>query len=334
MVAQRATKGDDRRDGTRVSENLEKLLRDTRRRLYAAAAASDREILSDVQTLPDSEIEAMERRLRGGLRHAELDHRRAVARLASADTPLPFADAAAEFFSPEPPAASQYSADAVSEDLRSQVFQESMSVQGLSELGFTKGMPVVDLPTISAKPGDVVLVVSENGRAEDGAGVATRIAARLVVPCRIVLAGAGTVNPGSHTRVRSAEELTELREEHSEEVLIVCLVNSRVRSHQRNANRLVEHHDFAQVWACVDARADAGHITRAVTDLPGGAIATHVAATHAWDAWQPGNVLQTGLPVALIDGAPASTTLWSLIAQDAHARLIRRSSQDSGTGPK
>ncbi|MDO5720034.1 MAG: hypothetical protein Q4P05_04805 [Actinomycetaceae bacterium] len=325
-MAQRATTGDDHQAGTPVSENLDKLLRETRRRLYAAAAASDRDILADVQTLPDSEIDAMERRLRGGLRNAELDHRRAVARLMSADTPLPFADAATEFFAPEPTTVSQYSTDAVSAQMRSEVFQQSLNVPGLADLGFTKGMPVVEPPTMSANPGDMLLVVSENGRAEDGVSVATRIDARLDTPSRIVLAGARTVNPGSHTRVRSAEELTELRGEFPADVLIVCLVNSRVPSHQRNANRLVENHDFNQVWVCVDARADAGQITRTVTDLPGEAIATHVAANHAWEARQPGNVLQTGVPVVLIDGAPASTALWSLVAQDAHDRLIRHSS--------
>ncbi|MDO5729537.1 MAG: hypothetical protein Q4P71_07945 [Actinomycetaceae bacterium] len=307
-----------------VSGNLDRLLRETRRRLYAAAAASDREILSDVQTLPDSEIELMERRLRGGLRSAELDHRRAVARLASADTPLPFADAAAEFFSPEPASGSQYTTEGVTDSTRSAVFQHSMNQPGLSELGFTKGLPVVDPLEITARPGDLILVISETGRAEDGAGVASRIAARLAVPSQILLAGARTVNPGSHTRVRSAEELEQIRGENPDDVLIVSLVNSRVRSHQRNANRLIELHDFAQVWVCVDARTDAGHITRTVTDLPGEARATRVAATHVWEAKQPGNVLLPGIPVALLDGAPASTQLWGLVAHDAHTRLNRQ----------
>ena len=44
-----------------ASQDLDKLLRDTRRRLYAAAAAADYEMLGEVQSLPDSEIEAMER---------------------------------------------------------------------------------------------------------------------------------------------------------------------------------------------------------------------------------------------------------------------------------
>lgn len=312
-------------DTNEVSGNLDRLLRETRRRLYAAAAASDREILSDVQTLPDSEIELMERRLRGGLRNAELDHRRAVARLASADTPLPFADAAAEFFSPETPlAGSQYTTEGVSDSTRSVVFQESMSHPGLSELGFSKGLPVVEPVEITACPGDLILVISDNGRAEDGAGVASRIAARLTVPSRILLAGARTVNPGTETRVRSAEELDEIRDQYPDDVLIVSLVNSRVRSHQRNANRLIENHDFAQVWVCVDARTDAGHITRTVTDLPGEARATRIAAAHVWESKQPGNVLLPGVPVALIDGAPASTQLWGLVAQDAHTRAIRQ----------
>lgn len=316
-----------------ASQNLDKLLRDTRRRLYAAAAAADYEMLGEVQSLPDSEIEAMERRLRGGLRSAELDHRRAVARLASADTPLPFADAANEFVTntlkgrdiTDPPARTQYTRGAgVDEQTRSDVFSKTMSQRGLSELGFPKGLPVGDPPRITASAGEVILVVAENGRPEDGIDVSTRLAARLSAPSEIVLAGARTVNPGSQTRARSAEELQEIREKNPDVVVILSVVNSSVASHQRNAARIVSTVDFAQTWVVVDARNDAAHITRAASNLPGEVNPDIIAVTHLWEARRPGVVLETGVPIGLIDGAPASTSLWALIADDAYMRLVAR----------
>lgn len=326
------------REVKEASRSLDMLLRDTRRRLYAAAAAADYEMLSEVQSLPDSEIEAMERRLRGGLRSAELDHRRAVAKLASTDTPLPFADAANEFVTntlkgrdiSDPPARTQYTRGAgVDEQTRSDVFAKTMSQRGLLELGFRKGLPVGDAPRIAANAGEVILVVSENGHPEDGLDVAARLAARLTTPAEIVLAGARTVNPGSQTRARSAEELEEVREKHSDSAVILSVVNSSVASHQRNAARIVSSASFAQVWAVVDARNDAAHITRAVTDLPGEIVPDILAVTHLWEARRPGVVLEPGVPVGLIDGAPASTALWSLIADDAYVRHVSRASKSS-----
>ncbi|MDO5049220.1 MAG: hypothetical protein Q4D87_04985 [Actinomycetaceae bacterium] len=314
-----------------ASRNLDKLLRETRRRLYAAAAAADYEMLGEVQSLPDSEIEAMERRLRGGLRSAELDHRRAVARLASADTPLPFADAANEFVTntlkgrdiADPPARTQYTTGAgVDEQTRSDVFTKTMSQRGLTQLGFPKGLPVGDPPRITANAGEVILVIAENGRPEDGIDVATRLAARLNAPSKIVLAGARTVNPGPQSRARSAEELQEIRDENPDAVVILSVVNSSVASHQRNAGRIVSSIDSAQTWVVVDARGDAAHITRAATSLPGEVTPDILAVTHLWEARRPGVVLDPGVPVGLIDGAPASTALWSLIADDAYMRHV------------
>ncbi|MDO5034424.1 MAG: hypothetical protein Q4E01_03455 [Actinomycetaceae bacterium] len=322
-------------DVQEASRSLDKLLRDTRRRLYAAAAAADYEVFEEVQSLPNSEVEAMERRLRGGLRSAELDHRRAVARLASPDTPLPFADAATEFVTAtlkgrdidEPATRSQYSGGSVDEEERSQLFTSSMSKRGLAQLGFSKGLPVGEAPRIVAVPGEAILVIAENGRPEDGLDTAMRIAARLNVPSEIVLAGARTVNPGSQARARSAEELEEIRAQHADSVVIVSVVNSAVASHQRNAARIVSSTEFAKTWVVLDARADDAHITRAVKDLPGDVEADVLALTHLWEAKKPGILLEPGVPVGLIDGAPASAALWSLIADDAYVRMVSASNE-------
>ncbi|MDK7142738.1 hypothetical protein QP405_02525 [Gleimia europaea] len=323
--------GEQGENADNASRSLDRLLRETRRRLYAAAASADSEVFGEVQALPNSEVEAMERRLRGGLRSAELDHRRAVARLASPETPLPFADAASEFESPGRVSGrigTQYSREAsVDEGERSQLLGASLGKLGLSELGFTKGLPVGELPRFSAKPGQAVVVIGQNGRPEDALDVASRLGARMRAPYEIVLAGARTVNPGSGPRARSAEEFAQIREENPDAVVILSVVNSSVESHQRNAARIISSTEFAAVWAVIDARSDMGNVTRAVNDLPGEVEASMIALTHVWEAAKPGQVLECGIPVGLIDGAPASTALWSLVADDAYIRMVSKNKE-------
>ncbi len=322
MIAQTAAnaRGED-------SRNLDRLLRDTRRRLYAAAAASDYEAFGQILTLPDSEADAMEQRLRGGLRSAELDHRRAVARLAKNETPLPFADAAADYRNQGARGAenTQYAAGArIDGQQRGRLFQTSLSQPGLSELGFTKGLPLGDAVQVRALPEDVLVVLAPHAAPETGYDTAERLAARLQLPTQIVRAGARTVNPGSGLRARSAEELDDLRAEYPDAAMLLVVVNSEVTSHQRNASRIIESIVPGQTWVCVDGRADAAALVRAVKDLPGELQPDALAVHHLWEATAPGTVLDLGIPVGLVDGAPASEELWALIAQDAHDRLQLR----------
>ncbi|MDO5721402.1 MAG: hypothetical protein Q4P06_02530 [Actinomycetaceae bacterium] len=312
------------------SRNLDRLLRDTRRRLYAAAAASDYEVFGHILTLPDSEADAMEQRLQGGLRSAELDHRRAVARLAKNETPLPFADAAADYRRANAEtdcgaAEGDYrGAEAVSEHQRQQMLHANLSQFGLTQLGFKKGLPVGVGVKIRALPEDVIVVIAPHAAPENGYDTAQRLASRLLVPAQIVRAGARTVNPGSGLRARTAEEVDEIRAQHPDSAVIVVVVNSEITSHQRNANRIVESLEPVQTWVCVDGRADAAAIIRATQDLPGGLEPDALAVTHLWEAPAPGTVLEAGIPVGLIDGAPSSDELWALVASDADKRRHQR----------
>lgn len=309
------------------SRNLDRLLRDTRRRLYAAAAASDYEAFGHILTLPDSEADAMEQRLRGGLRSAELDHRRAVAKLAKNETPLPFADAAADYRnqSTQRVDITQYAAGAsLDEQQHARVFQTSLNQPGLTDLGFTKGLPVGTGMQVRALPEDVLVVLAPHATPESGYDTAERLAARLNLPTQIVRAGARTVNPGSGLRARSAEELDDLRAEYPDAAVLLVVVNSEVTSHQRNASRIIESITPSQTWVCVDGRSDSAALVRAVKDLPGDLVPDALAVHHLWEATAPGTVLELGIPVGLVDGAPASEELWALVAQDAHDRLQRR----------
>ena len=109
--------------------------------------------------------------------------------------------------------------------------------------------------------------------------------------------------------------------------MILSAVNSAVESHQRNASRIISSTEFAAVWAVVDARSDMANVTRAVNDLPGEVEASMIALTHVWEATKPGQVLECGIPVGLIDGAPASTALWSLVADDAYIRMVSKNKE-------
>lgn len=329
--------------GVEQSRQLDRLLRDTRRRLYAAAAASDHEVFGAILSLPDSQVEAMEQRLRKDVRSAELLHRRAVARLADPDTPLPFADAASyvpgAFTSEAPQSAlpagegdldtpvthSQYEVGYRADDAtRTRALHRALPLPRLGEVGFTKGLPLSPPPVFDARPEDVVVVFAPHSAAELGGDTAERLAQRLPVPAQVVRAGARTVNPGPQLRVRSAQELSDLREDYPDSALVMVVVDSSVASHRRNAARIVDACEVSATWVCVDARTDVASLLRSCTDLPGQLQVDALAAWHVWDALTPGTVLETGIPVGMIDGAPASEALWELVARDALERLDRR----------
>lgn len=332
-------------NGVEQSRQLDRLLRDTRRRLYAAAAASDHEVFGAILSLPDSQVDAMEQRLRKDVRSAELMHRRAVARLADPDTPLPFADAAnyvptrpertadgAGYVTSSPGedgraavGGSQYEAGYRADDTaRARAFQRALPLPRLGEVGFTKGLPLTPPPVFHAQPEQVLVVYVPHWAAELGGQTAERLARRLPVPAQVVRAGARTVNPGPQMRVRSAQELSDLRADHPDSALVLVVADSSVASHRRNAARIVEACEVNATWVCVDARTDVAQLLRACHDLPGGLQVDALAAWHVWDADLPGAVLETGIPVGMIDGAPASEALWELVARDALDRLDRR----------
>lgn len=302
---------------------LERLLRETRRRLYATAANTASDPFEADTALPNSEAEALERRVQGGLRAAELDHRRAVAKLASSDTPLPFADAARRINAepPEPPA------DSASTPVVSQWTLDPASSKYekvLRTLGFPEGLPTGGVRVVDAAAGDVLLVVGQQGASETAVDVAVRLRGRLEgrgVDTEVVLGGARTVLPGEQRRVRSAEEFEQLRAQVPQKAIVLTLINSKIATHHRIASRIAASVDFAQVWVCVDALMQKAALEKAVTDLPGQVNADAVALTHAWDARKPGQGLNLGVSVGLVDGAPSTPHLWQLIVEDAVARM-------------
>ncbi len=312
-----------------ASDDLQHLLRDTRRRLFAAAAASDHEVFSHLQTVPSTEVEALEQRVRGNLHDAELLHRRAVAKLTNRDMPLPFSDVEVGGGALVPQSPSFVAADShdvrenvgLSDEDRSRHLVTSLAHRGLSRLGFRRGLPMSEPPRIDTQAGDLIVVVAQNGHPEGALDTAQRIACRVSVPCLVTLAGARTVNPGTLPRVRTSDELDELRQTHTDHAIVVTVVNSSNPAHQRNGARFLSDLAPAQVWACVDGRASFDDLRTAVDSLPGGTRADLLAVTHLWDSNKPGQVLDLDIPVALIDGAPASEQLWSLIAHDASSRL-------------
>jgi hypothetical protein len=98
--------------------------------------------------------------------------------------------------------------------------------------------------------------------------------------------------------------------------LLVVPVGSEPRDRE-HASRLVAATGAATVWALVDARTRAGDARRWLADVGAQRTPDALAVDGVLDGAEPGAVLDLGLPVAVVDGVPASRVAWcAALGQD------------------
>ncbi|MBO9553103.1 hypothetical protein [Cellulomonas sp.] len=180
-------------------------------------------------------------------------------------------------------------------------------------------------PPVPRAPGSVLVVI---GADDDADAVAALLAERLrLAPDAVRPAGgsrprtSGRARTGA--RMVSAEQVTAWRAgaTSADHPWVVALAVGPEAEDRAAAAALVRACAPDQVWAVVDARtrtADARRWIRSVTSS-----VDAVAMRGLLDTAEPGAALALGIPVAWIDGVPATTVAWAAALSQAlgdHAR--------------
>ncbi|MFI2753224.1 hypothetical protein ACGIF2_07295 [Cellulomonas sp. P22] len=176
-----------------------------------------------------------------------------------------------------------------------------------------EALPVV--PPVPRRPGSVVVVA---GPAAEVVHVAARLAERLgQTETDVVLAGRAEAS-GHGRRLATSVAASRWRPRASEEdhVVVVALGVGADTEARTEAAAMLHALAPDQAWGVVDAHSklrDAAHWLAQV----GRSRAFDVLAVHGlFETTQPGTVLDLGVPVAWIDGLPATRVAWAAALSD------------------
>lgn len=161
-----------------------------------------------------------------------------------------------------------------------------------------------DLPR---EPGTVLAIV---GRGRDVLRVAGQVAERLGLDDRDVV-HVGTGMPGVPS-INSVPGITRWRTTaHQDRVNVVVLsVGDDTASRMEAARRLSAIRPDA-VWGVIDARSKSSDLRRWLAEVGVERPVDTVAVHGLFDTSEPGTVLNLGLPVAWVDGVPATRVAWA-----------------------
>lgn len=221
---------------------------------------------------------------------------------------------------PVTPAPSDPSEDAA--DLRTALAEIGVPARLLDRERVTLSAVLADVPPAPQPPrtaGSVLVVI---GADDDADAAAVLLAERLRLPAEAVrLAGApngrGRGRGRTPGRMSSAEQVTAWRSGASaaEHPWVVALTVGADPEDRELARSLLAASDADQVWAVLDARtrtADARRWLRSVTPH-----VDAVAMRGLLDTAEPGAALAVGVPVAWIDGVPATPVAWAAALSQA-----------------
>ncbi|MBB2924189.1 hypothetical protein [Cellulomonas cellasea] len=170
---------------------------------------------------------------------------------------------------------------------------------------------VPDAPHLVRMRGSVVVVV---GRGEDAMTVAGQLAERLrQAPAGIVLAGEVEHVPGRGRRLTTpaAAERWRTRSGESGDVALVVLGVGPEPEDRSHAAAILAALDADQVWGVVDARDKARDCERWLTEVGAQRAVDVLAVRGLFETTEPGTVLDLPVPVAWIDGIPATRVAWA-----------------------
>jgi len=183
------------------------------------------------------------------------------------------------------------------------------------------GLPAA--PAAPRAPGAVIVVV---GDPQDVDPVADLLAERLRLdPDRVLAAGAGDSGRRATVRATTAEDIARwrLRAGAGPQAAVVALGIGPGAEDRRGAGELLRACRAEQVWAVVDARTKTADVVRWLEEVGGSRGIDAVAVRGLFDTTQPGSVLDLGVPVAWIDGVPATTVAWAAALSQALGERAR-----------
>lgn len=221
-----------------------------------------------------------------------------------------------------PPAPATPSSPESAEDLRAALAGIGVPAALLDREHVTLSGVLADIPSAPQPPRTAGSVLVVLGADDDADAAATLLAERLRLPAEAVrLAGAPTGRgrgrgrtPG---RMSSAEQVAAWRTGASaaEHPWVVALTVGADPEDREFARSLLAACDADDVWAVLDARtrtADARRWLRSVTSR-----VDAVAMRGLLDTAEPGAALALGVPVAWIDGVPATPVAWAAALSQA-----------------
>ncbi|MGY4643737.1 hypothetical protein [Cellulomonas sp. URHB0016] len=212
--------------------------------------------------------------------------------------------------------------DGSDDDLREALADIGVPQRLLAGPATTLSSVLADVPTappLPRAPGSVLVVI---GTDDDADAVAALIAERLrLAPDAVRTAGGPRPRtagrPRGGARMASAEQVAAWRAgaATADHPWVVAVAVGPEPEDRVAASALVRACEADQVWAVVDARtrtADARRWIRSVTSS-----ADAVAMRGLLDTAEPGAALALGIPVAWIDGVPASPVAWAAALSQA-----------------
>ncbi|WP_062305257.1 hypothetical protein [Demequina subtropica] len=180
----------------------------------------------------------------------------------------------------------------------------------------------LDTVPAAAAPGELLVVVGAPERAFD---VACQVARwRGMAATDVALAGDAAAVPGHGRRIRTAAAARTLRERvggPDATAHAIVALGVEAASDASLIASLVEALDAHACWAAVDAEGRGGAPVESLI-AAGSVDATAVSGLAASD--EPGRALGDPLPVAWMDGVPASRVAWAARLDEALAALRAR----------
>ncbi|HEY0187083.1 MAG TPA: hypothetical protein VGC67_06310 [Cellulomonas sp.] len=167
-------------------------------------------------------------------------------------------------------------------------------------------------PPAPRDPGRVHVVV---GPPEDAVRVADLLALRAGADGSTVVVHAGDVDAatghGRRLTTPAAAERWRARLAGTDPLTVVALGVRPGRSHELATAELLAALAPDQVWAAVDARSKVRDCLRWLAAIGARRTVDALAVSGLFDTSEPGTVLGLGVPVAWIDGVPASRVAWA-----------------------
>jgi hypothetical protein len=168
-------------------------------------------------------------------------------------------------------------------------------------------------PAFLRAPGSLVAVIGEGGEVLD---VARRMARSAGLdPHDVVAAGSPFEVHGLDSTVLTVDTASRQRARTSTlgSVTVVALAVGPERPDRSAAAALVAELDPDQCWAVVDARRKSADVRSWFDEVGGGRRFAGAAATRVDETAEPGTVLDLGVPVGWLDGAPTSPVVWAAV---------------------
>ena len=159
-------------------------------------------------------------------------------------------------------------------------------------------------PDLQRVGGSVVVVA---GLADSANGTAHQIADKLSI--------ADIVHAGFGTDLSGAQEVRQWRERHRS-TTVVCVHVGPESEGARVASGVIAALNPMQVWAVIDARTKAADLRVWLNHLGASRRVDALAARAVQETTQPGTILDLGVPVGLLDGAPANRAAWAAVLSE------------------